>query len=158
MNDFDGLLGTEFGLKPQGKSAPMTSKGSSNFTKTSSLNFDSGSRSSRSSNQDSSPFADLFNLDSVYRSSSTEADFASKSVNSPVYDDDIFDGLKKSSKVSHDNGGSAHAFDDILGGFGQSKKPVKDEKGVADFDDLIPGFGNSKRSGERCGYCAFLLF
>lgn len=151
MNDFDGLLGTEFGLKPQGKSAPMSSKGSSNFTKTSSLNFESPSRSSPSSNQDSAPFSDLFNLDS-----------ASKSVNSPVYDkpvydDDIFDGVKTSSKVSHHDG-SAAAFDDLLGGFGRSKKSEKkNEKTVADFDDLIPGFGNSKSSRQRCGYCAYLL-
>jgi hypothetical protein len=34
---------------------------------------------------------------------------------------------------------------------------VKNEKNVGDFDDLIGGFGNSKPSRQRCGYCAYLL-
>jgi len=137
MNDFDRLLATEFGLKPQGKSAPMSSssKGSSNFTKTSSLNFDSHSRSFHSSNHDS----DLFNSNPISRSTSG---FASMSVNSPVYDKPLYD----------DDDGSAAAFDDLLGGFGHSKKTVKNERGVGDFDDLINGFGNSKSSRQRCGY------
>jgi len=140
MNDFDRLLATEFGLKPQGKSAPMSSssKGSSNFTKTSSLNFDSHSRSFRSSNHDSDSFSDLFNSNPISR---TTSGFASMSVNSPVYD-----------KPLYDDDGSAAAFDDLLGGFDHSNKTVKNEKGVSDFDDLINGFGNSKSSRQRCGY------
>lgn len=161
MNDFDGLLGSEFGLKPQGKSAPMASSNSKGMG---SSNFDLGSRSSRSSiQQDSSAFADLF---STYRSSTTDFASNSNSVNSPVYDkpvydDDVFDGVpglksSSSSKVPYDDvfasGGSDAAFDDLLGGFGRSKKSEKEnEKGVADFDDLLPGFGNSKPSSERCG-------
>jgi len=64
------------------------------------------------------------------------------SVNSPVYDKPLYD----------DDDGSAAAFDDLLGGFGHSKKTVKNERGVGDFDDLINGFGNSKSSRQRCGY------
>nr|KYP47453.1 UBA domain-containing protein 7 [Cajanus cajan] len=167
MNDFDGLLTTDFGFKPQGKSAPMAASKAS--SKTSSLNFDLGSRSTRASNSFAAAdsFDDLFaarakpdasvNLDSVFRDSN---DFRSKSVSSaaydkPVYDDDIFDGvpgLKSSSSVSYDNvfapGGSAASFDDLLGGLGKSKKPEKEEKGVADFDDLIPGFGSRKASTD----------
>ncbi|TKY73797.1 Auxilin-related protein 2 [Spatholobus suberectus] len=171
MNDFDGLLTTDFGFKPQGKSAPMAaSKASSNA---SSLNFDLGSRSASASNSfaagdsvNAASFDDLFraksdaafNLNSMFRDS---ADFGSKSVNSttydkPVYDDDIFDGvpgLKSSSKVSYGDvfapGGSAAAFDDLLGGLGKSKKSEKVEKVAADFDDLIPGFGSSKASTDR---------
>ncbi|CAJ2641466.1 unnamed protein product [Trifolium pratense] len=138
MNDFDGLLDTDFRLKQQGKSAPMSSKESSNFTKTSSPKFDSSSRSTRSSNQDSAPFSDLYNFDSISRSNSS---FASKSVNSPVYDKPVYD-----DDISNR---SATAFDDILGGFGDSKKTVKNEKNVGDFDDLIGGFGNSKPSHQR---------
>lgn len=111
MNDFDRLLATEFGLKPQGKSAPILSssfKGSSNFTKTSSLNFDSHSRSFHSSNHDSDSFSDLFNSNPISRSTSG---FASTSVNSPVYDKPLYD----------DDDGSAAAFDDLLGGFGNNK-------------------------------------
>ncbi|CAK8567959.1 unnamed protein product [Lathyrus sativus] len=138
MNDFDGLLCTDFKLKQQGKSAPISSKGSLNFTKTSSLNFDSTLRSSRSHNQDSALFSDLFNVDSISRSSSSG--FAPHSVNSPVYDKPVYD----DESVSR-----ATAFDDLLGGFGHSKKTVKNEKGVDDFDDLISGFGNSKPSSRQ---------
>ncbi|XP_027367776.1 auxilin-related protein 2-like isoform X2 [Abrus precatorius] len=172
MNDFDGLLTTDFGFKPQGKAAPMAAS----KPQSSSLNFDLGSRSTRSFNDsvNAASFDDLFgahaksdssfNLDSMFRASS---DFASKSVNlpvndkpvfdKPVYDDDdIFDGVpglkSSSSKVSYDSvfaaGGSNAAFDDLLGGFGKSKKS-EEEKGVADFDDLIPGFGSSKPSADR---------
>ncbi|RDY08318.1 Auxilin-related protein 2, partial [Mucuna pruriens] len=174
MNDFDGLLTSDFGFKPQGKSAPMAapSKGSSN---TSSLNFNLGSRSARASNSfaasnsvNAASFDDLFggrakpddasyNFDSVFRGS---ADFRSKSVNSPaydgpVYDDDVFHGvpgLKSSPKASYDDvfapGGDAASFDDLLGGLGKSKKLEKGEKAAADFDDLIPGFRSSKASTD----------
>ncbi|WJX40914.1 hypothetical protein P8452_28340 [Trifolium repens] len=125
MNDFDGLLDTDFRLKQQGKSAPMSSKGSSNFTKTSSLNLDSSSRSSRSSNQDSAPFSDLYNFESISRSNSG---FASKSVNSPVYDKPVYD-----DDISD---GSATAFDDILGGFGHSKKTPSRQRPTPDIGSL----------------------
>ncbi|XP_027903407.1 auxilin-related protein 2-like [Vigna unguiculata] len=176
MNDFDGLLTTDFGFKPQGKSAPMAaSKASSNNS--SSLNFDLGSRSARASNSlaghdsvNAASFDDLFggggksdasyDFDSVFRGS---ADFRSKSVNlpahdKPVYDkpmyddDDIFDGvpgLKSSSKFSYGDVFAPAAFDDLLGGLGKSKPSDKEERGVADFDDLIPGFGSSKASTDR---------
>ncbi|ESW09758.1 hypothetical protein PHAVU_009G153800 [Phaseolus vulgaris] len=175
MNDFDGLLTTDFGFKPQGKSAPMAaSKASSNNS--SSLNFDLGSRSARTSNSvaggdsvNAASFDDLFggggkpdasyDFDSVFRAS---ADFRSKSVNlpahdKPVYDkpmyddDDIFDGvpgLKSSSKFSSGNVFASAAFDDILVGLGESKPSEKGERGGADFDDLIPGFGSSKASTD----------
>ncbi|KAL3021122.1 hypothetical protein AAZX31_05G181300 [Glycine max] len=174
MNDFDGLFTSDFGLKPQGKSAPMAPqpKGSSNSA---SLNFDFGSRSARAS----SNFDDLlagagsdnrrsdspFDLDSMYGGP------PARSANSPpppvydkpVYDDDIFDGvpgLKSTSKVKFDDvfattaesGGGAAAFDDLLGGFGKESKSLdgkrseKDEKGVSDFDDLLAGFGHSRSS------------
>ncbi|KAH1112442.1 hypothetical protein GLYMA_04G209400v4 [Glycine max] len=170
MNDFDGLLATDFGFKPQGKSAPMAASKVSSNNKTSSLNFDLGSRSTRTSNSSvnaaaaAASFDDLFGDSSVFRAS---ADFRSKSVNVPVHDgpvfdkpvydddDDIFDGvpgLKSSSKVSYDDvfapGGSAAAaaaFDDLLGRLGKSEKV---EKGAADFDDLIPGFRSSKASTD----------
>lgn len=149
MNDFNGLLGTDFKLKQQ--SAAMSSKGSLHFTKTSSLNFDSTSRSSRSHNQDSALFSDLLNVDSISRSSSSG--FASHSINSPVYDKPVYD---DDSVSRHD--GRTTAFDDLLGGFGHSEKAVKNEKGLDDFDDLISGFGNSKPSSrQRCGDCAYLL-
>ncbi|XP_020203954.1 auxilin-related protein 2 [Cajanus cajan] len=148
MNDFDGLFTSDFGLKPQGKSAPMAPKQSSNAASVP-LNFDFGSRSS-ASRRDAKPFDDLlagagsdnrrvgsaFDLDSMYGGP------PARSANSPpppvydkpVYDDDIFDGVPglktTSSKVKFDDffaatsegGGGAAAFDDLLGGFGNEPK------------------------------------
>ena len=186
MNDFDGLFTSDFGLKPQGKSAPMAPqpKGSSNSA---SLNFDFGSRSARAS----SNFDDLlagagsdnrrsdspFDLDSMYGGP------PARSTNSPpppvydkpVYDDDIFDGvpgLKSTSKVKFDDvfattteSGRGAAFDDLLGGFGKEskssdgKRSEKDEKGVSDFDDLLAGFGHSRSSsGGRYIYVCVCAF
>ena len=169
MNDFDGLF-SDFGLKPQGKSAPMAppSKGSSNADP---LNFDFGSSRSAStfddllagagSGSDTHRADSPFDLDSMYggppaRSTSSPPPVYDK----PVYDDDIFDGvpgMKTTSKVRFDDvfattesGGSAAAFDDIFGGFGKEpkssggKRSEKDAKGASDFDDLLAGFGHSR--------------
>ncbi|KAE9608670.1 putative DnaJ domain-containing protein [Lupinus albus] len=170
MNDFDGLLPSEFGFKSQGRQAPMsTSKGSSRSTPNDVVNSIPNHNKNLSSDD---PFADLFassaaKSDPPFRAST---DFASKPVyDKPVYDDDIFDaipGLKSASKVNYDNvftaakgggsGGDDGVFDDLLGGFGKSKSSSfggkrleKDEKGVGDFDDLIPGFGSSKSTSDR---------
>ena len=180
MNDFDGLLTTDFGLKPQGKSAPMApqSKGSSNSA---SLNLDFGSRSSSNfddllagAGSDNRRSDSPFDLDSMYGGP------PARSANSPpppvydkpVYDDDIFDGvpgLKSTSKVKFDDvfattaesGGGAAAFDDLLGGFGKEskssdgKRSEKDGKGVSDLDDLLAGFGHSRSSsGGRYIYAS----
>ncbi|CAL0319734.1 unnamed protein product [Lupinus luteus] len=170
MNDFDGLLPSEFGFKSQGRPAPMaTSKGSSRSTPNDVV-ISIPNRTKNLTSDD--PFADLFassaaKSDPPFRAST---DFASKPVyDKPVYDDDIFDaipGLKSTSKVTYDNvfadakgggsGGDDRAFDDLLGGFGKSKSSSfggkrleKDEKGVGDFEDLIPGFGSSKSTSDR---------
>ncbi|XP_019417191.1 PREDICTED: auxilin-related protein 2-like isoform X1 [Lupinus angustifolius] len=170
MNDFDGLLPSEFGFKSQGRKSPMaTSKGSSRSTPNDVVNSIPNHTKNLTSDD---PFADLFassaaKSDPPFRAST---DFASKPVyDKPVYDDDIFDaipGLKSTSKVTYDNvfadakgggsGGDDGAFDDLLGGFGKSKSSSfggkrleKDEKGLGDFDDLIPGFGSSKSTSDR---------
>jgi len=165
MNDFDGLFTSDFGLKPQGKSAPMapSSKGSS---KAAPINFDFGSRSASNfddllagAGSDTRRADSPFDLDSMYggppaRSASSPPPVYDK----PVYDDDIFDGvpgMKSSSKVKFDNvfatterGGSDAVFDDLLGGFGKEpkssggKRSEKDAKGASDFDDLLAGFGH----------------
>ncbi|KAG5014355.1 hypothetical protein AAZX31_08G002300 [Glycine max] len=170
MNDFDGLFTSDFGLKPQGKSAPMApqSKGSSNSA---SLNLDFGSRSSSNfddllagAGSDNRRSDSPFDLDSMYGGP------PARSTNSPpppvydkpVYDDDIFDGvpgLKSTSKVKFDDvfattteSGRGAAFDDLLGGFGKEskssdgKRSEKDGKGVSDLDDLLAGFGHSRSS------------
>ncbi|KAK7399352.1 hypothetical protein VNO78_10534 [Psophocarpus tetragonolobus] len=175
MNDFDGLFTSDFGLKPQGKSAPMASqpKGSSN---TASLNFDFGSRSARPG----SNFDDLlaaagsvnrrsdspFDLDSMYAAPPPRSTSSPPLFDKPLYDDDIFDGvpgLKTSSKLkfddvfaSTDTASPSAAFDDLLGGFAKESKTSaanrsekeNDGKGVSDFDDLLAGFGHSRSSSS----------
>ncbi|KAK7316930.1 hypothetical protein RJT34_00753 [Clitoria ternatea] len=132
--------------------ASRSTRSSNSFAANSSASFDDDLFGSRSKSVNAS-----FNLDSVFPPSGATAS-ASKSVNLPVYDkplydDDVFDsvpGLKTSSKVSYDDVfAHAAAFDDLLGGFGKSKRSEKNDKGVADFDDLIPGFGSSKPSTDR---------
>ncbi|XP_019432081.1 PREDICTED: auxilin-related protein 2-like isoform X1 [Lupinus angustifolius] len=162
MNDFDALLASEFGFKPQGRTtSPISDSKESSFGSRSTPNDVVNSIPNHTKNLTSdNPFADLF------------TDFGSK----PVYDDDsdIFDGipgLKTASKVTYDDvfvsmdsaakgssGGSGgdSVFDDLLGGFGKSKgssfggvRLEKDEKGVGEFDDLIPGFGSSESTSDR---------
>lgn len=171
MNDFDGLLAPDYGLKPQGKSAPMAApppKGSSNLSNATSLNFDFGSRSVRSSdsvfgssaarkNRDTGSFDDLFSgtgseptradapfdLDSMYKGSSN--DFPSRSANSPspppVYDKPVYD-------------------DDVFDGLPglKSTANVKFENVFASpkteggaFDDLLGGFGKESKGLGRKG-------
>ncbi|KAF7840144.1 auxilin-related protein 2-like [Senna tora] len=75
MNDFDGLLAADFGFKPQGKAAPMAaSKGSSNVTTSSSLNFDLGSRGASRSTATSNSFGGNFmdDGDSLFKSSGNQ--------------------------------------------------------------------------------------
>ncbi|KAL2342892.1 hypothetical protein Fmac_004177 [Flemingia macrophylla] len=149
MNDFDGLFTSDFGLKPQGKSAPMAPKPSSNASSVP-LNFDFGSSAPR---RDAKAFDDLLagagsdsrRADSPFDFDSMYAGPPARSSNSPpppvydkpVYDDDIFDGVPglntSSSKVKFDDvfaatsdgagaGAAAAAFDDLLGGFGKEPK------------------------------------
>ncbi|TKY60453.1 Auxilin-related protein 2 [Spatholobus suberectus] len=152
MNDFDGLFTSDFGLKPQGKSAPMAPKGSSSAPLDFGSRSDSGSLfgSSAPRRNDPAAFDDLlagagsdsrrpgspFDLDAMYggppaRSANSPPPVYDK----PVYDDDIFDGVpglkSTSAKVKFDNvfattssegGGGGAAFDDLLGGFGKEPK------------------------------------
>ncbi|KAL1301166.1 hypothetical protein HN51_045808 [Arachis hypogaea] len=175
MNDFDGLLATDFGFKPQGKSAPMAaSKGSSNFaTASSSLNFDLGSKPPRTSNsfsggtdslfsdhktQDSGGFGDIFGGSARFADKSdgrgtSDAAFnldsmfsSSRSVNlPPVYDKPVYD-------------------DDIFDGVPGLKSTTSSSKaayedvfagasggsgsGGSAFDDLLGGFGKAEQDSK----------
>ncbi|KAF1865370.1 hypothetical protein Lal_00004744 [Lupinus albus] len=146
MDEF-GVLTESFGLKPQGKSAPMASSKRSNsnpgLNPKSSLN---GSRSHQNSNFD-------FNFNS----------FPSSNKNPHHFDgiDDIFGGV--SAKPSNINVGSFDFVDDIFGGMPKKNVGVDDlldkiggfnvngakssnQKKIPDFDELIPGFGGSTSS------------
>ncbi|KAK7282268.1 hypothetical protein RIF29_10916 [Crotalaria pallida] len=160
MNDFDNLLASEFGLKPQGRAAPMSaSKGSSTSSFRSTPNddvFNSIPNHHKKNLSSDDPFADLFTAksDAPFRVSS--ADFGSRSVNlpaydKPVYDDDIFDGipgLKSSAKVT---------YDDVFASVDSGKKGEEGSSGSSRggggggggdsaFDDLLGGFGKLKSS------------
>ncbi|KAL1364659.1 hypothetical protein AAHE18_03G232200 [Arachis hypogaea] len=152
MNDFDGLLASEFGYKPQGKSAPMArSKGSSNFSNTSSsLNFDLGSRSARATNSTASDFGStsVFGSSGGMRNRDAGGGF-----------DEMFGG---STARSESRGGADSPFDldsmfrggssSTAGDFGSrstnSPKPVYD-KPVYDDDDIFDGIPGLKSTSKN---------
>ncbi|GAU25393.1 hypothetical protein TSUD_70460 [Trifolium subterraneum] len=165
MNDFDGLLASDFGLKPQGKSAPMAPqpKSSSNHPNSTSLNFDFGSRSARASdslygsstvrhNRDAGSFDDLFTTGSKPRGADSPFDLdsmfpgsgTSRSGNSspppiydkPVYDDDVFDGVPGLKNTGKVN------FENVFAS-------PKTESGA--FDDLLGGFGKESKGSAKKG-------
>ncbi|OIW14505.1 hypothetical protein TanjilG_12098 [Lupinus angustifolius] len=149
MDEF-GVLTESFGLKPQGKSAPMASSKRSNSNPSlnpkSSLN---GSRSHQNSTFD-------FNFNS----------FPSSNKNPHHFDgiDDIFGGV--SAKPSNNNVGSFDFVDDIfggmpkknvvgvddlldkIGGFNVNGSKSLNQKKTPDFDELIPGFGGTTSSNH----------
>ncbi|CAL0305494.1 unnamed protein product [Lupinus luteus] len=148
MDEF-GVLTQRFGLKPQGKSAPMASSKLSNsnsgLNPKTSLN---GSRFHQNSNFD-------FNFSS----------FPSSNKNPHHFDaiDDIFAG--GTVKSNSNKGGSFDFVDDIFGGFPKKSVGVDDlldkiggfnangakslnHKKSSDFDDLIPGFNGTSPSNN----------
>ncbi|MED6135118.1 hypothetical protein PIB30_043239 [Stylosanthes scabra] len=147
MNDFDGLLASEFGYKPQGKSAPMApSKGSSNSSNTSSsLNFDLGSRSARATNSMASDFGSnsVFGSSGSMKNRDAGGDF-----------DDLFSGstARSQSRGGADSpfdldsmfrGGSSSTVGDLGSRPANSPKPVYD-KPVYDDDDIFDGIPGLK--------------
>jgi hypothetical protein len=173
MDDFQGLLARDFGLRPQGKAAPMAAPSGSAWP------------NPRSTPAPSAPsYDDLFgaaappkpgpSFDSIFYSFKEPSAVAPSKPNhssmpvydKPVYDDDIFDGVPgvKSSSARYDHvfAGRSMAppvYDDLLAGLGK-KSEAREESGVEErrrepasastrFDDLIPGFGGSTRSQQR---------
>ncbi|AQK40205.1 Auxilin-related protein 1 [Zea mays] len=153
MDDFQGLLARDFGLRPQGKAAPMSAARSSSPSGSAWTN----TRSAVGSAAPSAPsYDELFgsapppppkatpSLDNIFNSFKEPASTApppkpkhssAPVFDKPVYDDDIFIGVPgvKSSSVPYDDvfGGSQSreappAFDDLLGGFGKSSQ-VREE-------------------------------
>lgn len=149
MDDFQGLLARDFGLRPQGKAAPMSAARS---TAASSGSAWTNPRSAAAAAPSAPSYDDLFgappsapppkstpspSIDSIFDSfkepsaasaAPSQPKHSSMPVfDKPVYDDDIFDGVpgvKSSSSARYDNvfaGDHAPppAFDDLLGGFGR---------------------------------------
>ncbi|WVZ90667.1 hypothetical protein U9M48_036949 [Paspalum notatum var. saurae] len=151
MDDFQGLLARDFGVRPQGKAAPMSAARSSGPSGSA---WGSARSASASSGAPSAPsYDELFgqapqptkaapspSLDAIFDSFNEPSSAAPPPkpqhssmpvFDKPVYDDDIFDGVPgvKSSSARYEDvfaGGHTHAapppaFDDLLAGFG--KKP-----------------------------------
>ncbi|KAG7033604.1 Auxilin-related protein 2 [Cucurbita argyrosperma subsp. argyrosperma] len=151
MNDFEGLLATNYGFKPQGKAAPMAaSKGTSNINNpTTSPNFDLGSRASfrstKNSNSLSGSLAD--DHDSLNRSVSAHENREFGGL------DDLLGESSRFSRKSESRAGDSDVnFDSLFHGAGNSGQPVASnlpvyDKPVYDDDifDGIPGLKNSSK-------------
>lgn len=173
MNDFDGLLSSDFGLKLQGKSAPMSASKSKSRSSSSSLNFDLGSGTSNfdpdavlgSRGAQKKPpgreeFGDLFGGPPKSKDNSFYFDsmFAqgSKSSSSlpvydkPVYDDDIFEGLpgvKSFGSTSLSGKKYGDEFKSVP--VPVSSPPTGKAGGGSAFDDLLGGFGKVESQSNR---------
>ncbi|XP_074307950.1 auxilin-related protein 2-like isoform X2 [Silene latifolia] len=166
MNDFQGLLSTDYGFKPSGKSAPMAAPTKSTKTTSSSSSFlpdqDSLFRRNRNSDYPTlSHFDDVFpnSKSTTSNNNNNNVNFDSKFSSMPVFDKPVYDDDVSSSPVNQYNdifapkkagggGSGGDAFDDLLGGLGKKKEPLSakssskgGDKGVSSFEDLLPGFG-----------------
>eukprot|EP00252_Welwitschia_mirabilis_P020485 TRINITY_DN5034_c0_g2_i2.p1 TRINITY_DN5034_c0_g2~~TRINITY_DN5034_c0_g2_i2.p1 ORF type:complete len:954 (+),score=304.05 TRINITY_DN5034_c0_g2_i2:454-3315(+) len=169
MDVLNDVLHRDYGIKPQGKAAPMGAAKATGFgPKSSSTNdiFSSGQGRTTSFNDfdafagppkpaalssSSSGYDDIFrDLSAGSKSASTLPVY-----DAPVYDDDIFggvNGVRSSSAVSYDDVFSSArspspapaSFEDLLGEIVSNKsQPSKSQPAPANsaFGDLIPGFG-----------------
>ncbi|KAK8717840.1 hypothetical protein V6N13_045093 [Hibiscus sabdariffa] len=173
MDDFPGLLAKDFGIKPQGKSAPMappksSSSGSSygfgsGFTRSSYGNAKSTSNSIfDDQDRDGFLFNDAYGGQRKYSSESraTSAQTSSFDYDSffedtkppvfdkQVYDDDLFDGL---SEIQSSSAKSGAKFEDV---FEVSGSPRKHKSmNSLPFDDLLGNLGRKetevKANSER---------
>ncbi|GKV43120.1 hypothetical protein SLEP1_g50453 [Rubroshorea leprosula] len=172
MDEFPGLLAKDFGIRPQGKSAPMAPpRGNlssvsnfglrSEFGQSSSANAESLAPIFDDYDRDGLLFNDVFGGPPKYSSefraaasSSFDYDSIFKDHNAksssmpvfdkPVYDDDIFDGLPglKTSSTS-----SAPKYDNIFASISGSPPTAKTKRqNSSPFDDLL---GNLGRKGDE---------
>ncbi|KAB2022087.1 hypothetical protein ES319_D07G184600v1 [Gossypium barbadense] len=166
MDDFPGLLAKDFGIKPQGKSAPMApprnpSSGTnygfgSDFIRSSYGNDRSSSNSIfDDQDRDGLMFNDVYGGPPKYSSESraTAEQTSSNDYDSffkdskppvfdkPVYDDDLFDGLPG---VKSSSSASAAKYDNVFG-ISQSTSRSRDKSpGSSPFDDLLGNLGTKE--------------
>ncbi|KAE8772777.1 Auxilin-related protein 2 [Hordeum vulgare] len=157
MDDFQGILARDFGLRPKGKAAPMSA---ARAAPSSGSAWDS-TRSAAAPAPSAPSYDDLFgapssapppkpaqstSIDSIFDSFAEPSASAAPPkpkhssmpvFDKPVYDDDIFDGVPgvKSSSLRYDdvfagNHAPAPADDDLLAGFGTKSeaKEVPEDK------------------------------
>ncbi|MBA0686390.1 hypothetical protein Goari_013996 [Gossypium aridum] len=167
MDDLPGLFAKDFGIKPQGKAAPMApprnaSSGPnygyrSDFTRSSSANAKSSSNSifDDQDRDGGLVFDNVYGGPPKYSSESraTTAQTSSFDYDSffkdpkppvydkPVYDDDIFDGLPgiKSSSTT-----SAAKYDDVFSISGSPPRPKNKSPNNSPFDDLLGNLGGKE--------------
>ncbi|XP_038695973.1 auxilin-like protein 1 isoform X2 [Tripterygium wilfordii] len=142
MDEF-GVLTERFGLKPQGKSAPMASAKRSATTTTASHNFTSNS--SLSSKPDSyswnSTTVDDFSFDNLEMLSQSSTNLKSQNVGGLGDDFDIFGGFQNSSKPSNANSnGSSFDYDSI---FSNSNSSRPSSTNLYKDDDIFGGLSSS---------------
>ncbi|KAK8694205.1 hypothetical protein V6N13_071761 [Hibiscus sabdariffa] len=166
MDDFPDLFAKDFGIKPQGKSAPMAPPRNpssapkygfrSDYTRSSSANAKSSSNSIfDDQDRHGLSFNDVYGGPPKYSSESraTTAQTSSFDYDSffkeskppvydkPVYDDDLFDGLSgtKSSSTT-----SAAKFDDVFSIPGSPTPPKHKSASSSPFDDLLGNLGRKE--------------
>lgn len=155
MDGIEGLLARDFGVRPQGKAAPMA--GASRSTG-SSAGADAWASYGRSTPAPSAApsYDDLFGaslFDSFKGPTTTTTTNPAAPSPAPAYDDDIFDavpGLRPSSSAST-TASSAPRYDD--GVFGSSAAPAYDDVFATSArsappppaydDDILGGFGSA---------------
>ncbi|KAB1210504.1 Auxilin-related protein 2 [Morella rubra] len=171
MNDFEGLIPTDLGFKPQGKSAPMAgskSSSSSNLGSSRPRSSASNSFDDRDSlftstgphhrSQDfGSGFGDLFGSAryatksesavggslnfDTFPDSGVAKPSAAPVYDKPVYDDDIFDGVPGLKSST-----SKTKYEDIF-----ESVSATSPKGSDAFDDLLGGIGKLGRESKASG-------
>jgi hypothetical protein len=175
MDGIEGLLARDFGVRPQGKAAPMAGAGASRNAAGSGAAWSNPGRSvpapSAAPSYDdffgapapapasasSSSFDSLF--DSLKGPTTTATTSAKPAPSSaPVFDDDIFDavpGLRpsKSSSFSarYDDGvfgAAAPAYDDVFATSARSAASPPPPPAYDD-DDFLGGFGSAPRAEEE---------
>ncbi|GAB2277289.1 hypothetical protein Dimus_011997 [Dionaea muscipula] len=150
MNDFHGLLSSDFGLKPQGKSAPMAPpRHNPTSTTNSALNFEIGGRPSSLSKSSSGSFLD--DRDTLSRPPSSTTNRKPQDYSNLGGFDDVFVGGGGNSR-SGGNSNSPVILDSIFSGSADtgsnfSSMPVFD-KPVYDDDDVFDGVSGLKSSSS----------
>ncbi|KNA18051.1 hypothetical protein SOVF_073920 [Spinacia oleracea] len=149
MNDFQGLLSTDYGFKPQGKAAPMAASKSGTNSSNSAFNFEIGGSKTASfpSNSKNPTSSSLFDdHDTLFRSNrktTSSDDFG-------ILDDVFATGGIKSNSAKSSNNNSVN-MDSIFGGGGGgggesgpkfSSLPVFDKPVYDDEDSSSAKFEN----------------
>ncbi|KAL3694732.1 hypothetical protein R1sor_008383 [Riccia sorocarpa] len=145
MEDFASILVRDYGLKPQGKSAPMTSKVGPGVGSSRANSFGSdrkGSLSGRMSGNastfgglDDGPY--LSRKNGSTKMSSRSNNYGGDDIFTPGNYDDVFGGPPKST-------GGGPRFDDV---FGEASDTGRAPPPPPVYDDLLGGFGTNESKG-----------